>query len=80
VAALATLGGVIAADGYGGTGPNHVVVSATACAPGWVAPRSGRTVLSVENTSKTTFDVDLVGQDQVSIYGEIELLAPGLWP
>jgi high-affinity iron transporter len=56
---------------------NRIVVSDTACAPRWVAPRSGRTVFSVQNTSKTAvYDVDLDGGDHVSVYGEVERLGP----
>jgi high-affinity iron transporter len=62
----------------GGTNTTLVTVSSTACAPGWRAPRSGRTVVTVENvTAATIYEVDLVGANQTSLYGEIEMLAPG---
>lgn len=55
-----------------------ITVSSTACAPGWQAPRSGRTVFTVDNlTAATIYEVDLVGANQRSLYGEIEMLAPG---
>lgn len=61
-----------------GSGPDTVTISDTACAPGWVPPRSGQTVFTVDNVSRdTVFGVDLVGANQVSVYGEIEMLAPG---
>jgi high-affinity iron transporter len=55
-----------------------VTVSNAACGPNWVAPRSGETTFEVDNTTKSTiFGVDLVGADQLTVYGEIEMLAPG---
>jgi high-affinity iron transporter len=55
-----------------------VTVSSTACAPGWRAPRSGRAVFTVDNvTAATIYQVDLVGANQTSLYGEIGMLAPG---
>jgi high-affinity iron transporter len=58
--------------------PGTIRVSDTACAPGWVAPSSGRHLFSVRDTSRrSVFAVELVGADQVSVYGEVELLAPG---
>jgi high-affinity iron transporter len=55
-----------------------VTVSSTACAPGWQAPRSGSAVFTVDNLSATTvYEVDLVGANRVSVYGYIEMLAPG---
>ena len=84
VAALA-VAAALAVSGYlafgrraGGHGPAAVTVSATACAPGWSAPRSGLTVFTVKNTSKNTiYGIDLVGANQVLVYGDIEMLAPG---
>ena len=63
----------------GGSYPAPVTVSATECAPGWSAPRSGNlTVFTVKNTSKNTiYGIDLVGANQVLVYGDIEMLAPG---
>jgi high-affinity iron transporter len=61
-----------------GTPAALITVSSTACAPGWQAPRSGRTVFTVDNvTAATIYEVDLVGANQTSLYGEIEMLAPG---
>jgi high-affinity iron transporter len=80
VLAAAAVGGALAAGRSGSSGARsgRIVVSGTTCAPGWVAPRSGRTTFTVENTSRTaTYDVDLTGSDHVSVYGEIERLAPG---
>ena len=55
-----------------------IIVSATKCAPGWTAPRSGLTVFTIKNTSKDTiYGIDLVGTNQVLVYGDIEMLAPG---
>jgi high-affinity iron transporter len=72
--------GLTVAIGEAGTkaAAKPVVVSDTGCATDWVAPRSGQSVLTVENTSPSTiFGVDLVGENQVSVYGEIDMLAPG---
>jgi high-affinity iron transporter len=75
--AVVAAAGVSAAAYERGGGPSSIVVSDRACAPGWDAPPAGRGVLTVENRSHTTYAVDLVGRDQVSVYGEIETLAPG---
>jgi high-affinity iron transporter len=77
LAAAAVLGGLVAAGRGGSADPARIVVTETACAPGWVAPRSGRTVFTVENaTTYSTYEIDLIGGNQVSVYGEIEELAP----
>jgi iron uptake system EfeUOB component EfeO/EfeM len=78
--AAAAVGGVVAAgrSGDSHSDPRRIAVSDTACAPGWAAPHSGRTVFTIENTSKdATYDVDLEGSDHVSVYGEVERLSPG---
>ena len=55
-----------------------ITVSSTACAPGWRAPRSGQTDFKVDNVSAATiYEIDLVGANQTSVYGEIPMLAPG---
>jgi high-affinity iron transporter len=78
VIALAVSGYVAAARNSDGGDPAPITVSATACAPGWSAPRSGLTVFTVKNTSTNTiYGVDLVGANQVLVYGDIEMLAPG---
>jgi high-affinity iron transporter len=75
---VAALGGLVASARDGDASGDRIVVSETGCAPGFVAPRAGRAVLTVANTSeRTTYSVDLVGADQVSVFGEIETLAPG---
>ncbi len=75
--ALAT-GRVPQAQAGGGTPTPLITVSSTACAPGWQAPRSGRTVFTIDNVSAgTIYEVDLVGANQTSVYGEVEMLAPG---
>jgi iron uptake system EfeUOB component EfeO/EfeM len=59
-------------------GAHPIVVTSSACAPGWTAPRSGRTVFQVANRSASSiYEVDLVGANGASVYGEIEMLAPG---
>lgn len=80
----AVAGGVVLAFGPGsGAASNDqqshpITVSATRCAPGWLAPHSGQTVFNVTNTSKDTiYGVDIVGANQLTVYGEIEMLAPG---
>ena len=78
VIALAVSGYVAVGRHSGGSDPAAVVVSSTQCAPGWSAPRSGLTVFTVKNTSRDTiYGVDLVGANQVLVYGDIEMLAPG---
>ena len=84
-AVLGVVALALAASGYltlsgrvdgGGSAP--IIVSATKCAPGWTAPRSGLTVFTIKNTSQDTiYGIDLVGTDQVLVYGDIEMLAPG---
>jgi iron uptake system EfeUOB component EfeO/EfeM len=70
--------GVAQAQAGGGTSEAVITVSSTACAPGWAAPHSGQTVFTVDNVSKATiYEVELVGANQTSVYGEIEMLAPG---
>jgi high-affinity iron transporter len=67
-----------AAQAGGVTSTASVTVSSTACAPGWQAPPSGRTVFTVDNISASTiYEVDLVGANQTSVFGEIAMLAPG---
>ena len=53
-----------------------ITVSTRSCAPGWTAPSAGQRTFSVKNTSGELFDVELVGADQVTVYGEIEKVAP----
>lgn len=66
------------AEAGGAHSPEEVTVSATACAPGWVAPRSGNRTFRVRNTSRAiVYGIDLVGANEATIYGEIEMLAPG---
>ncbi len=66
------------AEARGGTPTALITVSSTACAPGWQAPHSGRTVFTVDNVSAgTIYEVELLGANQTSVYGEIEMLAPG---
>ena len=78
VIALAVSGYVAVGRHSGGSDPAAVVVSSTQCAPGWSAPPSGLTVFTVKNTSRDTiYGVDLVGANQVLVYGDIEMLAPG---
>lgn len=65
------------AGGHSAGGPT-IVLSDHACGPHWTAPASGQHLLSVENASRhTIYEVDLVGANQVSDYGEIEMIAPG---
>jgi high-affinity iron transporter len=80
VVALALAGsGYLAVSGpLDEASPAPIIVTATKCAPGWAAPRSGLTVFTVKNTSKDTiYGIDLVGASQVLVYGDIEMLAPG---
>jgi high-affinity iron transporter len=77
VAGCVTTGSAGAA-GQAGAAPAPVLVSASACAPGWTPPPSGHYELEVVNTtSSTIFGVDLVGANQLTVYGEIDMLAPG---
>lgn len=55
-----------------------VVLSGNACGPEWNPPSSGQHLLAVKNASRRSiYEVDLVGSNQVSVYGEIEMIAPG---
>ncbi|MGD0810629.1 MAG: EfeM/EfeO family lipoprotein [Acidimicrobiales bacterium] len=76
--AAPTSGGTAQAQAGPGAAARSIAVSSTACAPGWHAPPSGRTVFTIDNVSAgTVYEVDLVGASQTSVYGEIEMLAPG---
>jgi high-affinity iron transporter len=80
---LLVVGGIVAAlvvlaspSPHRGT-RDAVAVSARTCAPGWSGTTSGRHVFAVENSSNELFDVDIVGADGQSVYGQIETLSPG---
>ncbi|HTX62259.1 MAG TPA: EfeM/EfeO family lipoprotein, partial [Acidimicrobiales bacterium] len=91
VGALVALAGGASALGVLGGGPSSagsspvtalsvatIVVTGNACGPEWSPPRSGQHLLDVENASRhAVYEVELVGANQVSVYGEIEMLAPG---
>jgi hypothetical protein len=78
LAVLAALALAYATGRGGTTRSGRIVVADTVCAPGWVAPHSGRTVFTVVNTSTvSTYDVELAGADHFSDFGQIERLAPG---
>jgi high-affinity iron transporter len=77
IASLAGCSGSATSTTAAATKAAAVVVSPSACAPGWAAPRSGRHLLTVANQTSSTYSVELLGADQVTVYGEIELLAPG---
>lgn len=82
--------GVVGGGGSGGTGSGGaptaaahrqvptIVLSADACGPHWRTPTSGQHLLDVKNASRhAIYEVDLVGANQESVFGEIEMLAPG---
>jgi iron uptake system EfeUOB component EfeO/EfeM len=77
--AIASLAGCAGSGGpkSSASPSGDVVITAAACAPGWQAPRSGRRVLTVDNQTRGTYSVDLLGADQSTVYGEIEVLGPG---
>jgi high-affinity iron transporter len=76
--ALAASGYLTVSGRLSGGSTASLIVSATQCAPGWQAPRSGLTVFTVKNTSKDTiYGIDLVDATEVLVYGDIEMLAPG---
>ena len=53
------------------------MVSSSECGRDWTAPRSGRTVFTVENaTPSTVYSVVLANPDQSRIFGQIEMLEP----
>ena len=54
-----------------------VVISPSACAPKWVAPRSGHQLLTVSNNTSSPYSIELLGPDQTTVYGEIEVIGPG---
>jgi iron uptake system EfeUOB component EfeO/EfeM len=57
--------------------PATIAIRQAACAPGWRAPKSGRSLLTVDNQTQGVVSVDLLGADQATMYGEIENLGPG---
>lgn len=56
-----------------------VVVTEHACAPGWVAPATGRHTFAVSNRSEEPAEVELAVADRLPerVFGAIEVLAPG---
>jgi len=80
--AIVGAGMLVAVFGFGvgnraDAASNRIVVSDSGCGFDWSAPRAGRTVFTVENTSKTrTYGVTLIRPDGSSIYGQIDALAP----
>lgn len=87
MAALTLLTGAAAALGVLGGASSQaadrssawtIVLTTTACGPQWNPPTSGQHLLAVRNASRhSIYDVDLVGANQVDVYGEIEMIAPG---
>jgi iron uptake system EfeUOB component EfeO/EfeM len=57
--------------------PATLTITPAGCGPNWAAPRAGRSQLTVANRLSTTYSVDLLGADQTSVYGEIDVLGPG---
>jgi high-affinity iron transporter len=53
---------------------NDVVVSTLDCASKWKAPAAGSPTFTVRNTSADPFEVDLLGPDQITVFGAIETL------
>lgn len=77
VAALA-VAGVLVFDSGANASATRIVVSNNRCATGWSAPKPGRTVFTITNRSASTiYEIELDGGDHVSVYGQIEMLAPG---
>ncbi len=61
-----------------GSATATIVLSTDACGPRWNPPRSGQHLLDVVNASRRAiYEVELLGAQQVSVYGEIEMIAPG---
>ncbi len=73
--------GAVAGGSPSSTGQSStpaIVLSTNACGPEWNPPTSGQHLLDVENASRhAIYEVDLVGSNQVDVYGEIEIIAPG---
>ncbi len=77
VAALAAVGGIVAATRDGTGGPPRIVVSDKGCAPHWSVSGSGRTIFNVQNTSPhTVFSVQLLGAANAEVYGKLVMIAP----
>jgi high-affinity iron transporter len=78
VASITTASAVLAIGGAPADAASApvITVSPRSCAPGWTAPSAGRRTFSVRNTSTELFDVELVGTDQVTVYGELEKVGP----
>ncbi len=55
---------------------NNVVVSTLQCAPKWKPPAAGSTTFTLSNTTADPFAVDLIGPDQLTVFGSIETLGP----
>ncbi len=53
-----------------------ITVSDKACAPSWHAPPSGQSTFELRNLTNEPYEVDLVGADQQTVYGRVELLGP----
>lgn len=71
-------GGSAAGAGGSPAATGTIVVSTSACAPGWHPPPSGQHLVTVENASRSEiFEVDLISASHHAVYGEIEMLAPG---
>jgi high-affinity iron transporter len=75
--ALGVLGSGSAPAAAGAATPT-IVLSGSACGPEWNPPHSGQHLLDIENASRhAIYEVELVGENQVSVYGEVEMIAPG---
>jgi high-affinity iron transporter len=57
--------------------PAAIVISSSACAPRWVAPGSGHQLLTISNQTSSPYSIELLGPDQATVYGEIEMIGPG---
>jgi high-affinity iron transporter len=78
VVAVAAVGAATAfALTRGGARAGRIVVSSSQCGLDWTAPRSGRTVFTVQNTTpNTVYSVVLTNAYQSRVFGQIELLEP----
>ena len=55
---------------------NDVDVSTLDCATNWTPPAAGTPTFTVRNTTPDPFEVDLLGPDEITVFGAVETLGP----
>ena len=67
---------VARSSGSSASSSDAITVSDAACAPGWSATRSGRHVYQVTDTGPSPEEVEIVGSNHLTVYAELEMVAP----